>query len=465
MILYTKAPQDNLFAVRHTLTEVLKMTAIGIDIGTTTVCAIAIDSGSGEVLHSITRPNPGVCDTIGIQKPDIIITECTEMTDELIAKFGNISSIGISGQMHGIVYLDASGRSVSPLFTWQFPGANEEHPCGGTYAERLSRDSGYAMSTGFGLSTYYLHSLTGCVPTEASACCTIHDYFALSLCKNSKPIIHASDAASFGMFDFAKMDFDKAAVTASGMNADILPEVISNFETIGHYRGIPVCVAGGDNQMSFIGSVCDIERCVLVNVGTGSQVSFASRRTDQIAGTELRPCCGNVMLRVGSALCGGMAFAALEKFIRECADLAGADCKSAYACIDKYLKAPEPPEPLRVSTRFEGTRENPDERGFIADISLNNFTPGHLIWGVIHSMADELYEMYDRCGEERSILVGSGNGLRKNPALQRTFESLFGLEMHTPQHKEEAAFGAALCGLYACGEKKSLKEAQELIKY
>ena len=80
-------------------------------------------------------------------------------------------------------------------------------------------------------------------------------------------------------------------------------------------------------------------------------------------------------------------------------------------------------------------------------------------------MADELYRMYGRCGEERSILVGSGNGLRKNPALQRTFESLFGLELHTPQHKEEAAFGAALCGLCACGEKKGLKEAQELIKY
>ncbi len=441
------------------------MTALGIDIGTTTVCAIAIDSDSGEVLRSITRPNPGITGTVGIQNADLIVSKCILMTDELLAEFDNISSIGISGQMHGTVYLDRFGNAVSPLFTWQFQGANAVCDDDKTYAQRLSELSGYAMSTGFGLSTYYLHSNTQNIPLNAVSCCTIHDYFALKLCALTSPVMHSSDAASFGMFDFAKNDFDRETVSAVGLDPDFLPRVISDFEIIGKYNGIPVCVAGGDNQMSFIGSVCDIEQCVLINIGTGSQVSFVAKNAESISGTELRPCYTNVLLRVGSALCGGMAFAALEKFIRECARLVGAECESAYAAIDEYLKSPEPNNRLNVSTRFEGTRNDPTSRGFIKNIGLDNFTPVHLIWGVIHSMADELYEMYSHCGEEKTILIGSGNGLRKNPALQKVLEQTFGLELHTPRHNEEAAFGAALCGLYACGEKKTLKQAQELIKY
>lgn len=441
------------------------MTALGIDIGTTTVCAVALDSDSGEVLKSITRPNPGIGNTVGLQNADSIINECISMTDELSAEFDNIASIGISGQMHGIVYLDRFGNAVSPLFTWQFQGANAVCDDGITYAQKLSLSSGYSMSTGFGLSTYYLHSETKNVPINAVSCCTIHDYFALRLCKLTAPVTHSSDAASFGMFDLKKSDFDRSAVAAVGMNPDILPRVISDFKIIGEHNGIPVCVAGGDNQMSFIGSVCDMEKCVLVNIGTGSQVSFATQKLDTVYGTELRPCCRDIMLRVGSALCGGMAFAALEKFIRECASITGSDCDSAYKSIDEYLKAPEPLNRLDVSTQFEGTRDDPTKRGFIKNIGLDNFTPGHLIWGVIHSMADELYEMYNACSERRTMLIGSGNGLRKNPALQKVLEATFGLVLNTPQHKEEAAFGAALCGLYACGEKKSLKQAQELIKY
>ena len=30
-----------------------------------------------------------------------------------------ITSIGITGQMHGILYVDESGRGLSPLYTWQ----------------------------------------------------------------------------------------------------------------------------------------------------------------------------------------------------------------------------------------------------------------------------------------------------------------------------------------------------------
>jgi sedoheptulokinase len=39
--------------------------------------------------------------------------------------------------------------------------------------------------------------------------------------------------------------------------------------------------------------------------------------------------------------------------------------------------------------------------------------------------------------------VGAGNGLRKNPALRRALEGLFGMPLVVPPYGEEAACGAA----------------------
>ena len=62
-------------------------------------------------------------------------------------------------------------------------------------------------------------------------------------------------------------------------------------------------------------------------------------------------------------------------------------------------------------------------------------------------------------------MVGSGNGLRRNPLMRRLAEALFGLPLSIPAHREEAAYGAALCALVACGRKPSMDAAQRLIRY
>ncbi len=54
--------------------------------------------------------NPG-CEKI-IQKAKVVV-------DEFIDKYPDAHNIGLTGQMHGIVYLNAEGRSVSPLYTSQ----------------------------------------------------------------------------------------------------------------------------------------------------------------------------------------------------------------------------------------------------------------------------------------------------------------------------------------------------------
>ena len=73
--------------------------------------------------------------------------------------------------------------------------------------------------------------------------------------------------------------------------------------------------------------------------------------------------------------------------------------------------------------------------------------------------------MFEQMAAVKDGIVGSGNGIRKNPALVKMFEDKFGAKMKVPEHLEEASFGAALFGLIACGVFKSAKEAQRIIRY
>ena len=88
---------------------------------------------------------------------------------------------------------------------------------------------------------------------------------------------------------------------------------------------------------------------------------------------------------------------------------------------------------------------------------------------LLDGMAEELHTFYremEKLGVSRAkYLIGSGNGLRMNPWLQRIFEERFGLPMQIPVHKEEAAYGAALWALTAAGVYSSVGEAQQLISY
>ena len=116
--------------------------------------------------------------------------------------------------------------------------------------------------------------------------------------------------------------------------------------------------------------------------------------------------------------------------------------------MDKILKEAQPEEPLLVRTTFQGTRMHPDMRGSIEGISEENFTPAALINGVLRGMARELYHMYREISEqiklEAPVLAASGNGIRKNPWLQKAFEEVFEKKLALSPYIEEAACGAAV---------------------
>jgi sedoheptulokinase len=430
-------------------------------------------NGRGDVVEAVTLPNgaqvPGDHPWMRLQDADRIFDGALALARALMARHGPIGAIGLDGQMHGILYVDAGGRALGPLATWQ-DGRGDRPFEGGTYASELSRATGHPMATGFGLTTHFWNVKNGVVPAGARWLLTIADYVALRLSGQKAPVMHTSCAASLGLFDVAAGAWDAPAVAAAGIDPGILPPVCAEARKIGAFDGAAVAVALGDNQASFIGSVRESSGAVLVNMGTGGQISMMSGAPGALDNVERRPLGKGSALLVGSVLCGGYAYALLEGFMRSCAALSGGDPGNLYAAMNAAaMDALSFSDLPGVLPRFSGTRRDPAARGAITGLSLSNFDAPRLIAGTLKGMAQDVFllyqEMLDAGAQKADLLVGSGNAIRKNPALCRAFEMRFGLPLRIPAHQEEAAYGAALFGMAASGLAPSVESAQLLIRY
>ena len=425
----------------------MRQLTLGLDIGTTSISALVADITEGTVLTSLTQRHwadlPGDAPGEKCQSPGLLEETARDLLDRLLEKHPGVTAIGITGQMHGILYLDEYGTPVSPLYTWQ--DQRGAHLC-----SRLQSRTGYALAPGYGLVTHCALAEKGAVPEEAAVLCTIMDYLACSLCSRARPVIHAGNAASLGFFDLKTGTFDPLALKEAGIPEALLPEVTGKPAVVGHYRGIPVTVAIGDNQASFLGSVPEPETMVLANFGTGSQISRMVRRIPPLPENsllEVRPFLEGSYLLCGSALCGGRAYALLEGFFRRFADRCGLDADNLYPLLNQLaaegLTQPDPP---LVETTFCGTRRDPSLRGAIRQIGETNFTPEAFTAGVLLGMARELNTLLQAMPADVPLtgLAASGNAIRYNPTLKQAVEQIFRLEVTVPPCREEAAFGAAL---------------------
>nr|MBC8401139.1 xylulokinase [Candidatus Neomarinimicrobiota bacterium] len=94
---------------------------IGLDVGTTTVKALLINS-SGKILAEASREYPLSCPQPlwSEQNPEDWWQGSIACISELVKEAGQekIIGIGLSGQMHGLVLLDAIGNILRPSILW-----------------------------------------------------------------------------------------------------------------------------------------------------------------------------------------------------------------------------------------------------------------------------------------------------------------------------------------------------------
>ena len=454
------------------------MIIAGLDIGTTSISAIVIESDTGEVLESVTIPNQagqkGRHTFEKLQDPEEIVSISTNILDKIIKKH-NPKSIGLTGQMHGILYVDENGLAVSPLITWQ-DGRGEQsiNDSDISYTQvltnrvdELSNGAQYSpLASGYGAVTHFYNSINTLIPPKATEFCTIQCYVAMRLCNRKTALLHASDASSFGLYDLQKACFAQDAIIAGEMDFHFFPDTTTDNAIMGSYNNIPISIGIGDNQASFLGTVKDAKNSVLVNIGTGSQISLLSDSCFANAPIEARPFINKEFIQVGASLCGGESYALLNEFYSQVVKMAtGENTEKLYEKMnDAALAYIDETEKLAVSTLFRGTRQDSSVRGKITNISTANFTPQMLTLGFLEGVVNALWDMYliMEPDKKRSILVGSGNAIRNNPALRKILEARFGLELLIPTHKEEAAFGAAIFGYDSAFDAA---QTEQCIKY
>lgn len=468
-------------------------TCIGLDIGTTTITALALGAGSDPVAAVETRPTPE-----RLPRPagrhewdaDAIAARAEECLAALVGRLGDragaVAGLGVTGQQHGVVVVDAAGRPLTPFVNWQDRRGDEPCPGGTVLAEaarRLGPDAwrrtGCTLATGhLGLT---LFALARADALPAGTACSIMEFVTARLAAG-RPVTEPTCAAASGLFSVAARDWDRGAIAALGLPAGLFPEVREATTVVGRLApaaagrvglvaGIPLAAPLGDQQAGFLGSVADRRTSAHLNVGTGAQVSMFVTEAGFAPPLELRPFPVAGGLLTGAVLCGGWSYAVLDGFFRAVgSDLLGT--RAAAPLYDRLneLAAAVPPgaDGVVCSPLFAGTRADPERRAGWSGLSAATFTPGHLARALLEGMAREyaahLAEIRTRAGTQPQRIVATGNALRNNPLLRAAVAAATGLPLAVPRQREEAAFGAALAAGVAAGRFADLDAAGRLVQ-
>jgi sedoheptulokinase len=524
------------------MTELL----IGLDAGTTTLCAVALDARDGSlraveiVTNDAALPPcaPGAAEQDAAMIRDAEFKLLAQLTARPEVQGARFLSLGVTGQMHGVVLVPvnrdrASSESassdhvdnapVTPLISWRDARGNDLCASSGrSYADELAHrlgaaaveHSGCTPASGYGGVTLLRLLEEGVLPPHATAL-SLPDFLVRALCHNRQHGVTAIGpdlAASWGIFDAANgNDWLPAARDAlrlkdSPQRAALLPDVLPANDIAGTLSsqaarvtrlpsGLPVAVAPGDNQATFWGSVlaptgaqissganslspgdaasdaAHWQRAMLLNLGTGGQMSLPVGEFRRVPGLETRPLVPGWWLLVGASLCGGRAYDVLRQFFAavgsQLFDVAAAsNGQSENGQADDALfermnqlaaQVPDDCDGLTALPLFDGTRLDPAQRGQILGLNEHNFTPGHLSCAVIAGMVEELFGFYNAArgaGASARKVFGAGNAVRRNTVVRHEIERRFALSLHLPPHREEAAVGAALAGGIAIGALK-----------
>ncbi|PJB72830.1 MAG: hypothetical protein CO096_07140 [Armatimonadetes bacterium CG_4_9_14_3_um_filter_66_14] len=474
---------------------------LGIDLGTTTITALALDLARGDLVACCTRPNDAETTAAADKErgrsewdaEKIAAIGCSALrsvAESVGARRAEIVGLGVTGQQHGVVVTDRRQTPLTPLVNWQDRRGEETLPGGDRTCVEAAvalagpeapARTGCRLSAGYlGVTLYWLKQ-NGLLP-PAGVACLVTDYFASRL-TDAEPVTDPTMAASSGLFDVAARDWDPALLEALGLPAALFPEVREAGDPLGTLSesaadatglpaGLPVFVGLGDNQASFVGSVADRHSTVLVNVGTGGQVGAFSNTFVFEPPLEVRPFPRGGYLLVEAGLCGGRSYAALEGFFRQ----VGAELLDrqrddrVYEAMNRLAaRAPPGADGLRCEPFFTGTRAEPERRATWTGVSARNFTPANMTRALLEGMASAFRYGYDRIREVTGFspthLVGAGNGLRENSVLAGIVAEEFGLPMVFPRHHEEAAYGAALVAAVGAGTFPDLDAAGKLLRY
>jgi sugar (pentulose or hexulose) kinase len=471
------------------------MRYLGLDIGTTTITAVVVNAETGQVITVQSAANDAEVTSASdkrMGRSEWRIERMMQVVFDVIKQAVDVSDgvdgVGVTGQMHGMLVVDKKGNPVGSFVGWQDRRGMDAMPDGETYVahmRRLSEDlgafaSGCRPHPGYLGTTLFWLTQQNKLPKDSMAS-FLPDYVVAQL-TGTRPVTDATNAAGSGLFDVVNRIWHNPLIHQLNLSVDGLPEVRNSGTCAGTVTqavsdrtklkiGTPVSVACGDNQASFLGSVGNLDSSVLVNVGTGGQISVHVDNAKPTPELEARPFVDGGFLLVGAGLVGGRSYAWLRDFFREIgkAFYGGTGDEDLYESMNRLaIEVASGADGLICEPLFTGTRREPNRRGVWTGVGTTNFSPGHMARALLEGLTEQFVRLYgemDQMGVGgRTKLIGAGNGIRKNALLRSILEERFGMAMQVPIHTEEAAFGAALMGAVSAGGNK-VADVGKMIRY
>jgi xylulokinase len=265
---------------------------IGLDIGTSSAKGVLVDDkgtviarASGE--YPLHVPRPGWTE----QDPDDWWHTAERVLRTLAKKAETPAvAVGLTGQMHGAVFLDANGEIIRPAILWndQRTGAACEAIEATVGREKLRRITGNPALTGF--QAPKILWLRDNEPDHYARLAHVllpKDYIRYRL--SGTFATDVSDAAGTLLLDLAARDWSDEILTALNIPRDWLPQVFESPHitaevshagamTTGLATGTPIVAGAGDNAAAAVGGGIVKPGVALVSIGT-SGVVFAHSDT------------------------------------------------------------------------------------------------------------------------------------------------------------------------------------------
>ena len=451
---------------------------LGIDVGTGGTRAVLIDE-AGRLLGTSTAEHaPMSSPELGWAEQDPAdwwraacgaIKECMTKAG---ATAGEVRAIGLSGQMHGLVLLDAAGEVLRPALIWCDQRTEEE--CRAiterVEAKRLIELTANPALTGFTLPKIWW--VRAHEPEKWSRVRSImlpKDYVRFKL--TGARATDVADASGTLLFDVVNRRWSAEMLKASDLNAEILPEVFESPEisgrvskngssAIGLREGTPVVAGAGDQAAGAVGMGIVEPGNVSATIGTSGVVFAATSSPVVEPKGRIHTFCHAIPGRwhvMGVTQGAGLS---LRWFRDQFASGTSYD-----ALMKTAAEAPAGADGLLWAPYLMGERTphlDPNARGALVGLTAQH-THAHVIRAILEGVAFSLRDTFTIFRElgvpVKSIRLGGGGA--RSYLWQQIQADTYGMPVDVVTAEEGAAYGAALLAGVGAGVWRSVESACE----
>jgi xylulokinase len=248
---------------------------LGADLGTSGLKLVALDP-SGQVVaeaeraYPIDRPAPDRAETDVATWRHALDVALSAVAPALAGS--RVFALGLSGQMHGAVLVDADGRALRPAMLWPDRRATAELDL--WRALPTAERAALANPLVPGMTGPMLAWLARREPKNvARAAAVLLPKDALRATLVPGIVTDRSDASATLLWDVTTDDWSAAAIAAAGVEPGLLPAVRPGDEVVGTAAlpvgDVPVVVGGADTPLALLAAGTPVAQ---VNVGTGVQL-------------------------------------------------------------------------------------------------------------------------------------------------------------------------------------------------